>query len=63
MKLLNQHHKRLEVLWDKLLQVLKTADNRDRLVVDEAVKSLVGQRLFLEREMESSRNLLEGLRL
>jgi hypothetical protein len=63
MKLLYQHKERLGVSWNKLLDVLKTADNRDRIVVDEAVKNLIGQRLYLEKEIENTKDLLEGLRL
>jgi hypothetical protein len=57
-KLLGKYQGRLELAWDKLLKVLKMSDNNDQEIINQSVKSLVGQRLFLESEIENGRKLL-----
>jgi hypothetical protein len=39
--------------------MLANADNNDRQIVEKAVRSLVGQRVYLKEECERVRKLME----
>lgn len=61
--LLEKFKSKIDDGWGKLLKMLATADNSDREVVEKAVRSLVGQRVYLREECERVGKLLEELRV